>query len=441
MLRSPDARLGWLVGITSFCAYLIGAGRSYGYDASVTVGQFIRQGDPLHALTHAYALNNHVAFSVIESVIWRLGGRSEAPLRVLPALCAAVTVGLVTTWVAHRHGPLAGMVSGFIMAFVPQTTELARDVRGYSLVTLCLTIAAMVVVADVRTNRGVEPTVGPHRWDRRHVLVTIAIALAMGAHLFAAIAVLGIVTWALAADRHAWNRWSQPWILGAVVGLAIQLPTLPDVAGAAKLRSGTIVAGLPIRIGRELLGRNLVAITILSAVVLVAVIGARRPGRPAALASATAVVVPCSLMWLVVHPTDLYPRFFGWLVPLVAVAVGSVVGRWPVIALPIGAAVMSMLVAQVPDWSQDPLPNREIVRYFADHPVQGPLCADRYWGETLMGYDLTTNAMSDPDRVARCGALIGPVEDWDTPLVVAARSRMTERITFDSVSGAWFVLR
>lgn len=437
-----SARLGLAVGIASFCAYMIGAGRSYGYDASVTVGQFIRQGDPLRALTRTHSLNNHVAFSVVESVVWRLGGRSEIAQRLLPAACAAITVGLVAHWSARRHGTLAGTAAGLVAMAVPFNVETARDVRGYSLVTMCLTLAAMLIAGDLVVHGGHDGRVGPMaRWDRRRILVSVAIAIAIGTHLFAGIGVLGLIVWAMVTDRGAWTCWSRSWIVGVVVGVGIHAPTLLDVADVARHRPGPIDLGFPVDTLRELLGRSLVAVTIIGiAVLTAATLPRRRPGRWAALSAAAAIAVPCSIMWLVMHPLDLYPRFFGWLAPLVAIAVGSVVGRCPAMMIPIGMAIVAMGACLVPSWSQDPLPNREIARYLADHPIDGAVCAVSYWGEPLMGYGVTTNALSDPDRAVRCGALVGPDSEWDSPVAISARGRLTQRVNFDSAGGTWFVL-
>jgi len=121
----------------SFAAYLVGAGRSYGYDESVTVGAFVSTPSLLDPFRRQIVFNNHPLFSFLEHLVWSAGGRSESWLRVLPALSGAATVGLCARWLARRHGVAAAVCGATVLAANPLFAEASRTVRGYSLVALC----------------------------------------------------------------------------------------------------------------------------------------------------------------------------------------------------------------------------------------------------------------------------------------------------------------
>src|SRR6266849_752174 len=116
-------RVGIVLGAATTAAYLIGSGRSFGYDAAATFANFVATPNLVDAFAvHAamptivlknIASNDHVFLSLISHVIYSLtGSRSEFVYRVVPALAAAGTVGLSAAAMTKRFGPLAGLSAG-----------------------------------------------------------------------------------------------------------------------------------------------------------------------------------------------------------------------------------------------------------------------------------------------------------------------------------------
>ena len=62
-------------------------------------------------------------------------------MRVLPVVCAAATVGILTGWSAKRWGTAAALVAGSVLAANPLFALVSRNVRGYSLMVLGCTVA------------------------------------------------------------------------------------------------------------------------------------------------------------------------------------------------------------------------------------------------------------------------------------------------------------
>jgi hypothetical protein len=423
-----------------FVTYMIGEGRSFGYDASVTVDQFIRGGNPYHAFTNAYSLNNHVAFSIMESMVWRFGGRNEFALRVLPVLFAAICVYVVAAWTSRRHGWLAGVVSGLVVAATPLAVEQGRDVRGYSLAMLCMTSAVLLIVNEMR------PPAGRLRLDAgaRSIWVSCLLGLAIGSHLFSGLALTGLIPWIAAADRTALRRWRRPITLGVLFGGLIYLPTLKSmVETVLHGPPGHVQPGFPLNLARELLGHTLWAVALLTVVLVVGLATSRpiekghlTPGMAAALGLA----VPTAVLWIVLHPSQLFPRFLVWLVPAVALALGAAIGHRPVLAIPALMAIVLMIGYQVPSWTTDPLPNRQIADVLHDMKVNGRICAVGTTGEPLMGYGFNPVGVFFPSATSKCAVLLGSAGDEHTAVARAVAANMPYHRTFNDTTEPGFLL-
>src|SRR5260370_41114429 len=80
---------------------------------------------------------------------------------------------------------------------------------------------------------------------------------------------------------------------------------------------------------------------------------ARREPRVWATVAVLAAVV--AILWLVLQPAYLYPRFFIFLIPGVAYLMAAAIKRWWVLAPVVGAGAIVAIAAQVPGYTEDPL--------------------------------------------------------------------------------------
>src|SRR6266852_8336355 len=103
--RNAPLVAGAALGIATAAAYLIGSGRSFGYDAAATFGNFVATPNLIDAFAvhsampsmplKSIASNDHVFLSLVSHVIYSLtGSRSEVVYRLMPALAAGGTVGV-----------------------------------------------------------------------------------------------------------------------------------------------------------------------------------------------------------------------------------------------------------------------------------------------------------------------------------------------------------
>src|ERR1700687_2088460 len=158
-LSHPNAPIvvGAALGVATTVAYLIGSGRSFGYDAAATFGNFVATPNLIDAFAvhsampsmplKSIASNDHVFLSLISHVIYSLtGSRSEVVYRLAPALAAGGTVGVSAAVLARRFGLLAGACAGLFIATNPMFVENSRDLRGYSLAALLALLATLLLV-------------------------------------------------------------------------------------------------------------------------------------------------------------------------------------------------------------------------------------------------------------------------------------------------------
>jgi len=167
-LSHPKAAIvvGAALGIATTAAYLIGSGRSFGYDAAATFGNFVATPNLIDAFAvhsampsmplKSIASNDHVFLSLISHVIYSLtGSRSEVVYRLVPALAGGGTVAVSATVLARRFGLLAGACAGLFIATNPLFVENSRDLRGYSLAAFLALLATLILATGTWNRRRV----------------------------------------------------------------------------------------------------------------------------------------------------------------------------------------------------------------------------------------------------------------------------------------------
>lgn len=227
--RRSAVRAGAGLGLLTFGGSLPGLGRSLDFDSAQTVGMFIKPGPPWAAFRLQAVFNNHPMFSFLEQLVRVVTGRTDAAtMRLLPILFGALAVAVLTWFTTRRHGLLAGVVAGGLLACNPTFASLSRGVRGYSLLVLCAIVATVVVAEDrpdgslVHTPSGsasqralvgpasrAGPPVGPasragHWWA--DVAYVLAAGLGLATHLYM-FPVLVAHVGAVVARRRLDARW------------------------------------------------------------------------------------------------------------------------------------------------------------------------------------------------------------------------------------------
>lgn len=335
-------------GVAAFALYFYGARRSFTYDEANTIGTFVREGDLLRPFRTQAVFNNHPIFSFAETVIARISSSGEPWMRLLPALLGAGTVALFAWWSGRRLGWVAALAGSAVLATAPIFVVEVREARGYALVAFCALVASILLVDDVDTPAG-------------RIGYAAAIAVGVGTHLYVLLVVLAHVGYLIA--RRPIDR---ARLGGAAVGVALgglaYLGLWRSMIDSARMRGHQYHPEFATDVAKGLLGRSEVPMILLALLLVVAALDLlRRREIVTALALPGVAVVG---VWMVVQPTDLYPRFLIAAVLPVAAAVAWAVcrHRWLLPAALVAAA--SALAAQHHDFHVEP-PIREAAQLVA----------------------------------------------------------------------------
>ena len=370
--RAPIV-VGAVLGVATTAAYLIGSSRSFGYDAAATFGNFVATPNLIDAFAvhsavptmplKSIASNDHVFLSLISHVIYSLtGSRSEVVYRLVPALAAGGTVGVSAAVLARRFGMLAGACAGVFIATNPLFVENSRDLRGYSLAALLALLATLVLFASPPRGEAGARSRAPggesqsSSWTRgRLVAYALLLGLAIATHVFVIVVLAVHVVWiALRRSRADIKRLAPAWIVAFAIGVAananIEIMEFVQHGFPPSLFN----PAFPLYLVLFLMGAP--AVLPLGMWLSTAGLGLWAARREPRVWTAVAVVgVVVAILWLVLQPAYLYPRFFIFLVPGVAYLMAAAIKRWWVLAPVVLAGAVVAIVAQAPGYTEDPL--------------------------------------------------------------------------------------
>ena len=408
----PATAVGLVLGTLTFGVYMVGSNRSFGYDAAATFANFIatpslwdafavRAVIPTIPVTQV-ATNDHVLLSLLSHVIYSLtGSRSEVVYRLLPALAAGATVGLSTAFTVRRFGILAGLCAGVFIATDPLFVDNSRDLRGYSLAALA-SVGGTLLLSGPR-KRG------------RLALYAVVMGLGIAAQLFAAVVLACHVVWVVA--RRSGTRELLPaWVVAAGIGAA---------ANASIYYLELTRHGLPPPLFNPTFPRDLVLFLVGAPVLLpvglwlaTALLGAWVVRRNLWLWTTLAVVAAAVLvLWLVIQPAFLYPRFFVFLVPAIGYLMAAAVRRWWVLAPVVLIGAVAAAFGQSADYMKDPLALPQAAAAVEQiHDAGRTACVIHSDEQVLTAYTTDFTVVTSSDQLAGCDAVV--VVSWGVDLAL-----------------------
>jgi len=411
-VRRAEVWVGLLLGIATFAAYMIGSNRSLGYDAAASFANFIatpsiwdafavRSVIPTIPVTQV-ATNDHVLLSLLSHFIYSATGtRSEVVYRLLPALAAGATVGVSTAALARRFGILAGICAGLFIATDPLFVDNGRDIRGYSLAALGSVIATLILSS---------------RWTRgRLIAYALIMGLAISAQLFAGVVLSCHVAWMLTRrSRPELVRLAPAWFVSLLIGVAananIQFIELTQHGLPAPMFYPTFPSDLVF----FLLGAPvLLPIGLwLSSAGLGLWLQRRKPWLWATIAVLAAVVL---VLWLVLRPAFLYPRFFIFLVPACGYLMAAAIARWWVLAPVVVLGAAAAVVSQASGYTEDPLALPQAAAAVARiHESGQRACVIHSDEQVLSAYTTDFTVVTRPEQLHDCDAVV--VVSWGVDL-------------------------
>jgi len=404
-------RVGIVLGTATAAAYLIGSGRSFGYDAAATFANFVATPNLVDAFAvHSVlpsiqlkyiASNDHVFLSLASHVIYSVtGSRSEVVYRLVPALAAGGTVGVSTAVLAKRFGLVAGACAGIFIATNPLFVENSRDLRGYSLAAL---LAVLATIAMFRRGTGARAA------------YAVLMGLAIATHVFVVVVLVAHVSWI--ALRRSWPELREHAPAG-IAALVIGAAANANIEWMEFVQHGFPSSQFDPAFPRDLVLFLLGAPSLLAVGLWLSTFGlglwaVRR--EPLVWVSVAVVVVVVALLWLVLQPAYLFPRFFIFLVPGIAYLMAAAVQRWKVLAPVVLIGAVAAVAAQVPAYTQDPLALPQAAAAVERvHAAGGTACVIHSDESVLAAYSTEFEVVTAADQLAGCDAVV--VVSWNVDL-------------------------
>jgi hypothetical protein len=413
MLTRRATIAGIVLGLVTAAVYMIGSRRSYGYDAAATFGNFIATPSLLDAFAVHSALpsiplktiasNDHVLLSLISHLIYSAtGARSEALYRLLPALAAGGTVGIMATVLSRRFGLMAGVSAALYIATDPLFVENSRDLRGYSLAALCSVVATLLLVDERRTRL-------------RLLAYGLLMGLAIAAHVFAIVVLAGHFVWiATRRSLPAVIQLIPAWLLASVIGIAAN----------ANIEYMVLVQhGFPPSLFNPTFPRDLVVFLLGAPVVVPLGLWLSAAGlgvwvlrkEPRLWASVAVVAGVVAVLWLGLQPAYLYPRFFIFLIPGCAYLIAAAIQRWKVLAPVVLLGAVLAAAGQVSGYTEDPLALPQAAAFIQrEHAAGRVVCVLRSDDQVLAAYTTDFTVVTSADELSRCDAVV--VVSWNVDL-------------------------
>ncbi len=316
-------------------------GRGFEYDEIFSALHFIETGSWWETVSSQSFFNNHVGFSLAARIGQGLLGVSEVTAR-LPALLMALATLAVGYRLGRRLvGPGAAALATALLAISPAFVTAAASARGYAGLVLGSTSAVLLYLDLLRgAGRG------------RAWALAIVSALGVWCHLYVGLVVATLAahlvlestlrarrtTVTAAAFRRTWLA-----LTGAtVLSMLLLAPVLPQVLYYLSIRrDGSFQWLFPFEALFEVVGGPgpFAGAVVLWVLVEIGQGLASVRSGPARRLVGLLVFAPLLLMWLVVRPYDLYPRFFLFILPLLwllashgLAQMGAETSWWPAFA-------------------------------------------------------------------------------------------------------------
>jgi hypothetical protein len=324
----------------------------------------------------------------------------------VPALAAGGVVGVTVAALAERFGLAAAVCAGLYVATNPMFVENSRDVRGYSLAALCALAATVLFFRS------------PLRSKKILTLYGALLGLAIAAHVFAGLVL--VAHWLWVAVRRSWpevRRLMPAWVLAGVIAVSAN----GYILWVDATQHGFLPKQFDPTFPRDLLLYLLGAPSLLALGLWLSAAGlglwALRKDGPFWVALGLAAAA-AAVLWLVVEPYYLYPRFFVFLIPGCAYALAAAVQRWKVLAPVVAVGAVAAVIAQLPNYSADQLALRQAAKEVASADAAGRRVCLIHSDEQVLGAYISNGftVIKSADQLGGCDEVV--VVSWaiDIPL-------------------------
>jgi hypothetical protein len=139
--------------------------------------------------------------------------------------------------------------------------------------------------------------------------------------------------------------------------------------------------------------------------------------EPVVWAAVGVVAVVIVVLWLILQPAYLFPRFFIFLIPGIAYVMAAAIQRWKVLAPVVLTGAVAAVVAQVPGYMQDPLALPQAAAAVESARAAGStVCVIHSDEQVLAAYTTHFKVVTTAGELAGCDEVV--VVSWNVDLAL-----------------------
>lgn len=249
------------------------------------------------------------------------------------------------------------------------------------------------------------------------VAYAVLMGLAIATHVFAVVVLLAHVAWI--ALRRSWPalREHAP---GGIAAFVIGAAANANIEVMVFIQHGFPASQFDPTFPRDLVLFLLGAPVLLSVGLWLSTLGlglwtVRR--EPLVWAAIGVVMTVVAVLWLILQPAYLYPRFFIFLIPGIAYVMAAAIQRWKVLAPIVLVGAVAAVVAQVPGYTQDPLAlPRAAAAVENARAVGSTVCLIHSDEQVLAAYTTNFTVVTTAGELAGCDEVV--VVSWNVDLAL-----------------------
>jgi hypothetical protein len=134
-------------------------------------------------------------------------------------------------------------------------------------------------------------------------------------------------------------------------------------------------------------------------------------------ASLAVLAVVVAVLWLVLQPAYLYPRFFIFVIPGIAYLMAAAIARWMVLAPVVALGAAAAIASQVPGYTQDPLALPQAAAVIERAEASGSrACVIHADEQVLAAYTTRFTVVTTAEQFRDCDLVV--VVSWNVDLGV-----------------------
>jgi hypothetical protein len=134
--------------------------------------------------------------------------------------------------------------------------------------------------------------------------------------------------------------------------------------------------------------------------------------EPWVWAAVAVIAVVVAILWLVLQPAYLYPRFFIFLIPGVAYLMAAAIKRWWVLAPVVLAGAIVAIAAQAPGYTDDPLALPQAANAVEQaRAAGGDPCVLHSDESVLAAYTTAFTVVTTADQLGGCSEVV--IVSWN----------------------------